>query len=149
MARLMPARVSGDPGGGRDRAGRGHHGSTLHDQASDPHRSAAGDHLNEGGRASRASALADRPLDQRRRSDRGGCRPKRRPGAVDEATDGTVTQPERVGDLVVATALERGAEHHLALEFRKRCQTGERGPDLEPPLDFVPRVAGLTAVLDV
>ncbi len=60
-----------------------------------------------------------------------------------------MTQPKRVGDLVVAAALKRGAEHHLALEFRKRCQTGERGTDLEPPLDFVLGVAGLAAVLDV
>ncbi len=60
-----------------------------------------------------------------------------------------MTQPERDGDLVVAAALERRAQHHPALEFRKRCQTGERGTDLEPPLDFVLRVAGLAAVLDV
>jgi hypothetical protein len=141
--------VTGDPGGGRDGTGGGNDSTALDQQAPDPDRPAPREGLDDGRRPSGSATLPHRPVDERGRRHRSGGRAQRRAGPVDQPSDGAVAQPERVRDLVVAAALKRRAQHHSALEFRERCQTGKRGTDVEPPLELVLRAAGLAAVLDV
>ena len=91
------------------------------------------------------------PVGDRGGGQRGGGGAQRRAGAVDEPADRAVGQPERAGDVLVALALDGGAQERLALQLGqarearpasggRRC--GARGPPRAPRRRGARRRAG-------
>ena len=145
-----------DRGRGDRAAGDHRDGAGLRQRRAEAGGRPAGGELGHAGGERLDALRGGEPVHERHRRDRGGRGAQRGAGAVDELADAARRQPELLGDLLLAAAVDGDGEQRLALALGQGGEAREGVPEeraalgeLRRTTDALERLAQLVVVVAV